>query len=336
MRKLLVLAIGFMAATQANASYELALLLGTNSDNQDLIHRYDPVTGSTLGSFGGNGDFGTYAFGSSRFAVSKQYPGEVEILNADGAIRRFNYSTGLYKGGFSTGQNTFYGNGPMSIITTSSGYVYTGYTGPEPIKQRSVMLSGGGGFIGELDPFGSDYQPLSVAESANGNLHALNRLQNGSAWDYYVFSFDSQGGYLGFSSLGSNASGNFYGSIQATGDNLLIGPAAANNTRSMVAISQTPFSSPVPVGGNWFSGTGWTKIAKGHNGRLHWVQSTFNAGSYINRWHTYDPLSNNTSSRLMPYTGYISDIDIVVAPEPGTLLIVGIGGLVMARRKKKS
>jgi hypothetical protein len=66
------------------------------------------------------------------------------------------------------------------------------------------------------------------------------------------------------------------------------------------------------------------------------VQSTFNAGTYINRWHTYDPLVNNTSSRLMPYTGLITDIDIVVAPEPGTLAILGLGGLILARRKKKS
>jgi hypothetical protein len=38
----------------------------------------------------------------------------------------------------------------------------------------------------------------------------------------------------------------------------------------------------------------------------------------------------------MPYTGLITDIDIVVAPEPGTLAILGLGGLILARRKKKS
>jgi hypothetical protein len=336
LKKVFILLTGIAATVPAVASYELALMMGTNPAGEELIHRFDPVTSSTLGSFGGNGDFGTNGFGTSRLAVSKQYPGQVEILNADGAVRRFDYSTGLYKGGFSTGQTTFFGNGPMSIITTNTGYVYTGYTGPAPTKQRSVRLNNAGGFLGEFNPFGPVYEPLSVAESANGNLHVLNRVQSAGVWDYYIFSFNSQGGYLGFSNLGANASGNLYGSIQATGNNLLIGPAASNTTRSMVLISQTPSSSPAAVGGIWNTGAGWTRIAKGHNGRLHWVQSTFNAGTYINRWHTYDPLVNNTSSRLMPYTGLITDIDIVVAPEPGTLAILGLGGLILARRKKKS
>jgi len=76
-------------------------------------------------------------------------------------------------------------------------------------------------------------------------------------------------------------------------------------------------------------------MVQGHDGRVHVVQSSYNGTNYTNRWYTYDPLNGFlTFNHQMPGTEYISSIALVVAPEPGSLLALGLGGLLLLRRRK--
>ncbi|MCE9558836.1 MAG: PEP-CTERM sorting domain-containing protein [Armatimonadetes bacterium] len=329
MRKSLALvALSLCVTAVSHASYELALMV----TNGNKINRYDPVSQISLGSFGLN-SLGYYSYPS--ITLDAANPEQVAVLNGDGAVRRFDYSTGQQAASFTTGVNPYYGNGVLNITGLSNGnFVINGFPSLA-LDQRSRIFSGMGTQLADMLPFGTAYQCQSSTQAADGYIYSLIRYGSGSSYTYYTFVYDSSGGFLGWNSIGSSSSYDTYGSISSSGNKIIVGPAASS---SGYAFASSPFGigqsfNTVNFGG--YASSGWTNMVRGHDGRVHVVQSDYNGTNYTNRWYTYDPLNGlMTLNHQIPGNEYISSIALVVAPEPGSLLALGLGGFLLLRRRK--
>lgn len=331
MRQLSVFVVLGSLTTVSMASYELAMF--TNGSLG--ISRYDPVNRVSLGTFGTN-SLGQYS--GPVIGTDPLRPGRLSVFNGDGAVRIFNYSTGILTGQFGTVDTTYYGNGPLRFTAMTNGnYAITGYSGASP-AQKTRILTTGGSLISTLSPFGSLYFPLSTAQGTDNRIYQLVRYDlSGGNYAYYSFVFDAVGSYQGYNDLGTVADANAYGNVVAANGRVYYSSGAGT---SSLNFKWHPNGASQTVSGlsgyNYFITNGWTNMVVGHNGNLHLIQSSYNGTNYTNRWYTYDAGTNYMSvNHQMASTEYIGSLAMVIAPEPATWGALALGSLVLIRRRKK-
>jgi len=316
-RSLVILAALSISAASF-ASYELALIAADTK-----IIRYDPVNNLMLGSFGEN-QLGQYY--GARLALSPLAPNEVHVLNNDGGVRKFDYSTGAYLGGFSAG-GIFFGNGPISMdILQNGNYVINGYVS----SQTSRIFSPTGTPLATMNPFGSNYVPLDSTVASDGRIYTLNRINTGgTSYNFYTFTFEANGNYVGFSNVALGVGVDAYHSVTSSGNKVLVTGGSTgylNASIGSLGTSQTyttPSVASAPTGHrNW---------APGHFGQAHGIQS--NAG--VNRYYAYDPITNSIAPRwTMSNTDNLNSMVLVVAPEPTSVVALALGALLVLRKRK--
>lgn len=90
MRKLTIIAL-VVSAVHVNASFEMVLV---SDSGDDVVHRFDPVTGGYLGSFG-------TGYLSNPLGIAIDQPNNTAyVLDAGNAIVKFDYNTGAFMGSF--------------------------------------------------------------------------------------------------------------------------------------------------------------------------------------------------------------------------------------------
>lgn len=321
--KVVALFVGCAAASVSLASYEMLLFVSNGR-----VHRYDPEAQVSLGSFG-QGQLGPWSLHG--LAVSKVASRQVDVLNGDGVIRKFNYDTGAYLGSTNLGVG-YFSNLPLRLRNLSNGnYLVNGY---EAGGMTSKIFSNTGTLLSTMSPYGSSYSPLDSAIGTDGNIYTLNRILAGSDYFFYTFVFNSSGGYIGFNYLGSFASANQFTTIGTAKNKILVSGTAGYYTRyGGLGVGQTY----TPVDWSVWSGGGTVgTFAEAHNRTF--LHEFSGSGTYTNRLCTYDATSNTMTPSYfdMPYTDYIGQMGIVLAPEPGSFLALALGGAWMLRRNKKA
>lgn len=319
------LALVFVAAAPAFASFEVLLYTGP-----DRIYRYDPVNRISLGSFAQGQLFASNPI----LSLDPNNQSLVYAFGFDGGIRKFNWATGDYMGGFNIGTgyySTFFNQ--MNVL--SNGNLLINSTAVDVSRPVARIYSSTGTLLTTLADLG--YDLLSTTLGADGKYYSIARLINGSNYNFYVFQNNSAGSYTGFSSIATGVSANYATRIQSDSNGLYI---KRGDYPTLYRMNYGTSQALTAIASGGYITTGWAELVKGHFGKLHEVQCIYNSttSNYDSYYYTYDPVQNSFGNYYqLPSTSYISSAALVTAPEPGEWLglSVGLGALILRRRKAK-
>jgi len=301
MRRVVTFALAFLAATQAMASFELVMVLDRGAGK---IHRFDGVTGAYFGSFG------TFS-GSVKSMSLDQATGRVMVFDPLVAtVSQWDYSTGMRTRSFSSATGaTFYG------------YGYGG-----------TILAGTATTVDILD--GNSLQGVGGYAVAGGNPNSVVR------WNGQYVTFgggvqrnDANGNYLG----GGSGFGAANAGVVA---NAPQGPAAIwaapNATNGLLSFMSSNLGTGLGITFNSML-TGNIYLGSAHDG--FYAVGKNPANTAVGRVAAYG--FGLQSARIVPFHSFgenvIKDpvaIATVVAPEPGTMLLLGGGLAALAARRR--
>ncbi len=297
------------ASVVAHASYELMLLPDTATHS---ILRYDPITGTSLGSFGG-----LYLAGGVDAVIADPTTGRAYVHDVvSNKISAFNYSTGEFI---------------KSIPVPGTAATWAG---------AFSRINGGGGFI--FSSYGSN----AYRYDANMNLKATYSVPSGQsgvgsvamAQDGFVYAVSNPGNnvlryaYAGGGAVANSSSipgSNFSLQLVFQGNTGLTIQANVNKMYRVDAGSPPTYSLLKDLGSAYFA----YSLAYGH-GNLAYISSFRNSDSkYV--IHAIDTSDGSGLQDFVVPGGY-RGIDVIVAPEPAGLTATAIGlvALIGLRRRK--
>lgn len=300
-----ILAVALLGA-QTFASYELMLVVDQETN---YISRYDPVTGTFLGTFGG-----LQLINPQSVAL---IPGTSDCLVTDFStqrIHRFNYSTGQFISAF---------DNPFITATTAV---------LSPFSDGTFLLwSYNANIVHRINATGTLLNSFSVPVGASticgagvGSSNEVFIAWNGiNKIQRYAANGTVQGQSAAFaSSFGTGAqmvvSGS-YGYFTTSG-NTVVKFATGNPAIALESVALT-------------AGDASYRAARGHGDLTYF--SGKNSGVTPSIW-VYDGVKKVRLGRFTPI-GVTTPVSmaIVVAPEPGTLLALA-GGLAWIGRRRKA
>lgn len=289
-----------MSIAPTLASFEL-VLVADNTSKQ--INRIDGATGISLGSFGGGG-FLSAARGVAAYAST----GTALVLET-GFVSRFNFHTGEYQGlGFSvfstmTSMARNY-DGTLMFWSTASAARYSA-TG----TLMGIYNAPAGQLIKEatLGPFGRTYLTTQKADGTNSQIH------------WYTTSTGALEGTQNWLNMSLTSDGTY---------------AIATFESSHSEFWTATAGNGNPVSGFYSGATGlpatqFNSAAVGHIGMSY-------HGAYNGSWHVlrYD-YGVNVSRGLFGSFDSVDGLDVVAAPEPGTMAVLSLGLLPLLKRRRR-
>lgn len=306
--KIALLAVVACMAASSLASYELALVADYAGKK---IDRYDPESGTYLGSFG-NG----LLAGPTDVAID-QANGVAYV--ADQVTRRvysFNYHTGRYLSSFAASGALYYvtrlsngellhsgvGSANTYRTTTSGTLLQTINTSGIYVEGHAQAQDGTLWFLGSLNGFPTLYSGAvgsstvtSAVSSFSGNLDAHLTVHGNQAV---------------FQSYTNNLVHFFSANVNGT------------TATNLVDYRQT---------GNNLSGRG---TAFGHNGLAYMLASDNTALNH--RLYKWIPGATNPQYLTLTNTASAEGMAVVVAPEPASMIALGAGALALIRRRRRN
>lgn len=327
MKKLLCLSavVGIVATSQA--SFEMVLVAQDhtlpNVNTTTKIGRWDPQNGVFLGYFGAGIVRGT--------AISidpTQSNTVADVYGSNGSIfvQRFNYSTGE-----NLGLTTFASTGSNQI------------TDVQMLANSRMLLAGSfNGALGvrAISNTGSITQSYQTPSGTNairaafqnsaGVTFVLSRQSgttSGSKFTLTSYAVGS-GAIASTATIADNFVGNFDNLIQSE-NNVIVGATALNN-RQIIPVSGTTLGTNINSGGFTnpseviFSGHGSSYYSMGFELGSNRIYLNTMSGTSIGTYTIFE------STQYGP----IYDAAMVVAPEPMTMVGLGLGLAAMLRRRK--
>lgn len=307
-------------AGAAGASYELGLAL----INGVGVVRFDTISGAYLGSF--------LPSTSSPLSMSLDptQPGTVVIAmdggNTFGYIR-YNYSTGVPVEIKQTLNTSSYssakvlGNGNLAYSAFVSGTRRVEIMTPNLVLLRALTLNS------------ATSQIVDIAESSTGNIAVLTRRPgtNANTHRFEINMFTSSGTTAATTTLvADNTLVDSYSSLDLMGTNLLVG---GDNSLActLFSLNGTAISNKQLTQGTVRNGG---RAAWGHGGTMH--HFGYHNGTSMSLMTTNSiNLSWNNPRTIGSPLGGVIDFDVVVAPEPTTVILLGAGlGSFLVRRRK--
>jgi len=304
------------AAQMSYASFDLMLLGDNTTAGSQRVQRYDPVNRINLGTFG-QGYFDADIQDIAVDSASKR----AYVIDNTGFVRYFNYNTGDYLGGFTTGTslNTIAIDPNNGRITASRGF--GGNINPGRVYDANgtfaFTLSAGtfatSNFvrrIGDTTYFSWGFSANPPARRHNATTGALIDSVGGPVSSVFIArsALMSQGGRL----LGlSTISGNLH--LYSIGTNISGFSGAIGLDKSFGA------STNVNV-----------DMVNGHNDLIYMLN-----GSSVIAYDTAINRTLGTQNLTFASAANIRGMGIVLAPEPGTMAALGLGLVALLRRKNR-
>lgn len=293
------------------ASFELMLVADSGNDEVD---RYDPETGTYLGSFG-RGYLITPTYISINQATNTAFVGDSGLNR----VVMFNYNTGAYMGSFSAPVT------PNIVRALSNGQVVVSAGG----ATNSVRMSTAGTVLQTINTSG--FSVAGIAQTGDGTVwflggdsstHTLHSSTIGSATATLRSSWSSLNGlppgYL-------SGYGNQLSMIEKT--------SYPSHRLTSIGVSGTSITSlqHVNITESMLSPSSGTAI--GHNGIVYgWIQLSLSTG----KLYRYMPGAAGATFTTLTNTTTAESMAIVVAPEPASMVGLALGAAFLARRRRKS
>jgi hypothetical protein len=296
----LSLAVSFAAI--GHASFEMMLI----ADNTNgVIHRYDPVNRVYLGSFGQGSLLPVTSM------ALDQTNGRV-FVKQDTFLTAFNYATGeaLFSTSTNAGAIAYRENFGDLITSTSLGLLRLG-----------VSMSGFGitsvySGAPASTQITSDGSSVFIANPANGTFVKY----SGSSTATTTVTTSSNAGLTGDTIAGmmTSQSGAFHFALSATDRRYYVTTSLANSV----------------VSGSASTLTTTTAITRGHGEYGYYLGATATGFGIQKFYENGDNFQNFTQVALPSQIGSINSAVTVVAPEPGSMIALGIGVAALLRKRK--
>lgn len=309
-----VLFIGGILVSPAAASYDLMLYSTFDAaTSTGYVHRVDPVSGAYLGSFA--------AGNLIRSMAVNKFTNEVYVADNTGVIRGFDYSSGNFTrlitpslsvsdlAVSNDGKQVFYTSGDtklrsFTLATSSNAIVYTHTSNMYRLTMtptNKLAVAADSGALVQLNPSGSNYVFASST--------TLFGLPTASQCTQFAISYATGGSTLSFLTYGVGAG---YGYAYLDSSYNLNGAGSAISA-SNFAIVRT--------------------VATAHVGYYLVGQDS---SSVATRISMLDPYGLPVRSFALPSAyGVATNCAIILAPEPGTYLALGLGIAAIALRRRK-
>ncbi len=305
----LLLAVGLTSS--ALASFDLLLVLDSG---QDVVHRYDGDSGTYLGSFGG----GTL---NNVRGITVDKASKTAVVTHDNGYSTWDYNTGFFKGyndlvGLSNNDMSLTSNGRL-LMTSTDGSVVA-------IRRLNTLSIPTGFFSFNSSTTVGPW--TSAVEGPGGNYFAV---QAGTG-DIVQFSSTTSAQlsvvnvpfFIGTSKGASD--GTSYVALAASGQAISVGLGGTSALGGYT--SPVPFTSAVEFE-YAHPGEGWGLGVNASGTRLQRYYR--NLGGVSTFMDAIGP--GRTLSQVTTPAG----LAVVTAPEPGTLIALGVGAAALLRRRRR-
>jgi len=326
MRKLswlLAATVMVVTSVPAAASYELSLIYDV--DNRQIL-RYDPISNRALGSFG-TGLMGYYG-NAVKLALDPVRAGTVATLNVSGSVRWFDYSTGEVVETTDLTPNGGFVQADSFHILRDGGMMATTSSGVRVYDRNGVPRFDFTGYVG--------YTTIDAIPLANGTFLSLERNVSGSGYGYSLFRRDVGGTYTdGLFGWRTSSLSTHLRRLTTDGNEIF----ATGTDGVYPSMAAARFSGATFVNRSY----GLTMMASGMPSAvslLHEGSGIFLArgtADSLNTRYRVDRMETSAfNDATMPYSQNLGDIVTVVAPEPGTIIAMGVGLAVLVRRRRRA
>lgn len=315
--KLLSFAVGITLSASSFASFDLILAQQATSDANNFlyrVHRLDPVHGINLGSFGIGG---IKAEGMAANAST----GEMYTIDINGNIRVYDYSTGDRKAQWQSGLG---GVTDMALSADHTKlYVVAGTTVLYSVNIASRTTSVAGSRSGQA------YQRIMSTSAGNivaisPSTSSVDRFVSSGATFTYNSSVTTAPGLTGIGQMAmtaatpTNAPNFMYAGTNLVGFHFMSGVDSFNGNG---------------FGFSLFGFQNYTAAVPSHNG-VYMIGSDSNTGGNVRISELDAQTYTANSFSFSGITGGVSRATIVLAPEPGTMVGLLVGAVLLRRRKR--
>ena len=336
MGRFFVLAGAVLLAPSAFASYELALVLQfaqqpNNGPTTAQISRFDAASGAYMGRFGQ----GIISSGD-QISLDPTAPGQLVVASSAGVgelrLERFNYSTGEM---VSTTDLPVAGvSGVLDFQVLSDGSYFVAATFGGVMSARTFSSSGS--LLRTYTLPSGTTSIRSIYRASNGNTFILSRQPGSSSGDKLTLS--SYGNNLivasDFETIFDNSASSNQEKMTWSGNSRVTVSGAYWSNRKTLTVTGTTLGTATALGGYvvetdlLLSGHGTSLYGYGYDSTNQRFYKTF--GTHLpGPSGTYESVSGTTFQ-----TAY--DGVMVIAPEPGTMIVLGLGVAALARRRRQA
>ncbi len=275
------------------------------------VHRVDPANGVTLGSF----QIGPESLG----LAASQSRGEMYTMDINGNLRTWDYSTGALKSIRNVGASLI----KDFIISNDQSKLYI-VNGGNLVYSYDLNTNGQGVLINEPST-----QLVKLTQAPNADIYACD-VASGKL-----------GRYNAASSYILASTETYFGS---TVDQMTFVPSITPGYGTVYYGSDgTAFGYNVTYGGNFVFGNGFSfgvqysntadAVVQSHNG-AYLIGSDTSSSSNV-RVAEIDRASYVVRSNMFSGINGVKNVAIVLAPEPGTFVALGLGIAALLKRRRK-
>ncbi|MBY0113379.1 MAG: PEP-CTERM sorting domain-containing protein [Phycisphaerales bacterium] len=326
-KALLALAVASVAGGIASSASAQYLMVTNFSSSGRSVMLFNKSNGSLVSQNWIVGDGGANVFNSQTEALS--IGSDVWISDqVQNKVFRYNLATGTYKtaltGDGTTNLNNIRGMARQgnTVFVANAG---TGF-GNSIVKFDANTGAYLGAFAIQQFSSATTTQPWDIHVAANGELLISNYSASNTTGVSRIDRYDASGSFLGNVYFNNNNTGtSLIGpqQINADGSNLLVGGFSGT-----VSAGAYQLNASGSVLNSWGLGFGFRSVFRLDNGKF---MVTKGDGVWI-----LDPSNNTLAATAAAGPGfnakYISEIAFI--PAPGSIALLGLGGLLAARRRR--
>jgi len=316
-----LLAMVAVVGGPASATYDLMFVGENPVGGQARVWRYDPVARRTLGTFGEgfiSGTISSVAVDASR--------GIAYVQNSVGRISQFDYSTGVLLRALNIGSAW----GEISVDPVT-GYLLLGNGQGSGWNPSYSLDFSTGGVVATYRDFFHGSAPLRRPGGTHVFSFGLSTSAVTLAASAYPVGGGARAGLVDSGAAWTGANAVRASAFSGTNGTTFYGLAndGATNRLYRVSTSATDFVGSISQPFNVASLSSSVGLVAGHGDLLY-----LRNGAQIIQFETTTNQVIGTQSLPFGTNSTLAGMAIVVAPEPGTMLALGVGLVALVRRRR--